>query len=187
MNASGLTITWKRKEGSGSEATLAAGETVSGNILTVNQNKMAAIASGLLTYIAYVAYVDPDTGLTINATADISFALISTGENAKSAWISGEQVFKYDASGNVAPAQITMTANLQNVSMGKWQYKNSSGTWTDYPTTSDNANITSAVLIVKPSHSIWVGETATLRITTSDNSIGDTTSIYKVTDGATGG
>ena len=62
LNASELTITWKRKEGSGSEANLATGETVSGNILTVNQNKMAAIASGLLTYIAYVAYVDPDTG-----------------------------------------------------------------------------------------------------------------------------
>ena len=90
LNASGLTITWKRKEASGSEANLATGETVSGNILTVNQNKLSSIASGLLTYIAYVAYVDPDTGLTINATADVSFALIKTGQNAKSAWISGE-------------------------------------------------------------------------------------------------
>ncbi len=187
LNASGLTITWKRKEGSGSEANLAAGETVSGNILTVNQNKLASITSGLLTYIAYVAYVDPDTGLTINATADVSFALIKTGQNAKSAWISGEQVFKYDNEGTVAPSQITLTANLQNVTMGKWQYKNSSGNWTDYPTTADNASITGTTLVVKPTHAIWVGETATLRITTSDNSIGDTTSIYKVTDGATGG
>ena len=161
LNATGLTITWKRKEGSGSEANLATGETASGNVLTVNQNKLSAITSGLLTYIAYVAYVDPDTGLTINATADISFALISTGENAKSAWISGEQVFKYDAAGTVAPSQITLTANLQNVTMGKWQYKNSSGTWTDYPTTADNANITGTTLIVKPTHSIWVGESAT--------------------------
>ena len=187
LNAAGLTITWKRKEGSGSEANLATGETVSGNILTVNQNKLASITSGLLTYIAYVAYVDPDTGLTINATADISFALISTGENAKSAWISGEQVFKYDSAGTVAPSQITLTANLQNVTMGKWQYKNSSGTWTDYPTTADNASITGTTLIVKPTHTIWVGQTATLRITTSDNSIGDTTSIYKVQDGTPGG
>lgn len=186
LNNAALTITWKRKEGSGSEATLATGETVSGNVLTVNQNKLSSITSGLLTYIAYVAYADPDTGLTINATADISFALISTGENAKSAWISGEQVFKYDATGNVAPAQITLTANLQNVTMGKWQYKNSSGTWTDYPTTGDNANITGTTLIVKPTHAIWVGETASLRITTSDASIGDTTSIYKVQDGAAG-
>ena len=187
LNAAGLTITWKRKEGSGSETTLTTGETVSGNILTVNQNKLASITSGLLTYIAYVAYADPDTGLTINATADISFALISTGENAKSAWISGEQVFKYDSAGTVAPSQITLTANLQNETMGKWQYKNSSGTWTDYPTTADNASITGTTLIVKPTHAIWVGQSTTLRITTSDNSIGDTTSIYKVQDGTPGG
>ena len=187
LNNNALTISWKRKEGSGSETALASGETVSGNILTVNQNEMATIISGLLTYIVYVAYADPDTGLTINATADISFALISTGENAKSAWISGEQVFKYTAAGAVSPAQITLTANLQNVTMGKWQYKNSSGTWTDYPTTADNAGITGTTLIVKPTHSIWFGETATLRITTSDASIGDTTSIYKVQDGTPGG
>jgi hypothetical protein len=187
LNNSALTITWKRKEGSGSETALTTGETVSGNILTVNQNKLASITSGLLTYIAYVAYADPDTGLTINATADISFALISTGENAKSAWISGEQVFKYTSAGAVSPAQITLTANLQNVTMGKWQYKNSSGNWADYPTTADNANITSPTLVVKPTHAIWVGETATLRITTSDASIGDTTSIYKVQDGSPGG
>ena len=187
LNNSALTIIWKRKEGSGSETALTTGETASGNILTVTQNKLSSITSGQLTYIAYVAYADPDTGLTINATADISFALLTTGEDAKSAWISGEQVFKYNSAGTVSPAQITLTANLQNVSMGKWQYKNSSGAWTDYPTTSDNASITGATLIVKPTHSIWVGETASIRITTSDASIGDTTSIYKVQDGAPGG
>ena len=157
------------------------------DITSTGAYKLSSITSGQLTYIAYVAYADPDTGLTINATADISFALISTGENAKSAWISGEQVFKYTAAGAVSPAQITLTANLQNVTMGKWQYKNSSGTWTDYPTTADNASVTGTTLIVKPTHAIWVGETATLRITTSDVSIGDTTSVYKVQDGTPGG
>ncbi len=181
-----LSITWKRREGSATEAALTSGETVSGNILTVNANKLSSITSGLLTYIAYVTYTDPDTNLAINATADITFALVRTGENAKSAWISGEQVFKYTAAGAVSPAQITMTANLQNVTMGKWQYKNSSGAWTDYPTTSDNASITSTTLIVKPSHAVFVNSSATLRITTSDANVGDTTSIYKVTDGATG-
>ena len=187
LSNTALTIIWKRKEGSSAEAALASGESVSGNVLTVSQNKLATVASGLLTYIAYVAYKDSDTGLTINATADISFAMISTGENAKSAWISGEQVFKYTSAGAVAPAQITLTANLQNVNMGKWQYKNSAGNWVDYPTTSDNANISSATLVVKPTHGVFVGESATLRITTSDTSIGDTTSIYKVTDGSPGG
>ena len=134
-----------------------------------------------------MAYADPDTGLTINAMADITFALLTTGEDAKSAWISGEQVFKYTSAGAVSPAQITLTANLQNVTMGKWQYKNGSGNWTDYPTTSDNASITGTTLIVKPTHSVFVGQSATLRITTSDANVGDTTSIYKVPDGAPGG
>lgn len=186
LSATGLTITWKRKEGSGAETVLETGESVSGNILTVTANKLSDISSGLLTYIAYVTYIDPDTTLPINAVADISFAMVTTGENAKSAWISGEQVFKYTAAGAVSPTQITMTANLQNVTMGKWQYKNSSGAWTDYPTTADNASISSTTLIVKPTHAIFVNETATLRITTSDPNIGDTTSIYKVTDGSSG-
>lgn len=182
-----LTITWKRKEGSGSEGNLATGEAVANNILTVTQNKMSSIASGLLTYIAYVQYTDPDTGLPINATADISFSYLRTGENAKSAWISGEQVFKYSADGNtVLPLQITLTANLQNVTMGQWEYRNSSSEWVAYPTTADNANITGTTLNVKPTHTIWVGDSATIRITTSDVNIGDTTSIYKVANGGQG-
>ncbi|MCB6266752.1 hypothetical protein LI251_15640, partial [Longicatena sp. 210702-DFI.1.160] len=84
-----------RREGSGSEAALGSGETVSGNVLTVAENKLAGVTSGLLTYIAYVSYTDPDNGLPINAQADVSFALVKTGENARSAWISGEQIFKY--------------------------------------------------------------------------------------------
>lgn len=183
-----LGITWKRKEGSGAEAVLATGETVSANVLTVQQNKMSSVTSGLLTYIAYVTYTDPDTALPINAVADISFSLLRTGENAKSAWISGEQVFKYAVSGGAAsPAQITLSANLQNVTMSKWQYRDATLAWVDYPTTGDNANITSATLNVKPTHAIWVGESATIRILTSDANIGDTTSIYKVTDGTAGG
>lgn len=182
-----LSITWKRKEGSGSEAVLTTGETLTANVLTINQNKLASVTSGLLTYIVYVQYTDPDTGLPINATADISFALVQTGANAKSAWISGEQVFKYSVSGGAAtPTQITLTANLQNVTMTKWQYRNGSSIWTDYPTTADNANITGATLVVKPTHAIWNGESATIRIVTSDENVGDVTSLYKVTDGATG-
>ena len=187
LDSAALSITWKRKEGSGSEAVLVTGETVAANVLTVSANKLSGVTSGLLTYIAYVTYTDPDTGLPINATADITFAMVTTGANAKSAWISGEQVFKYAVSGGAAnPTQITLTANLQNVTMVKWQYKNGSGVWTDYPTTADNATITGTTLVVKPTHAIWNGESATIQIVTSDANIGDVTSIYKVTDGATG-
>ena len=53
LNATGLTITWKRKEGSGGEAALASGESVSGGVLTVSANKLNGVASGLLTYSAH--------------------------------------------------------------------------------------------------------------------------------------
>ena len=186
LTDSAITITWKRREGSSAETALTSGETVSGNVLTISANKLAGVSSGLLTYIAYISYLDPDKGLTTNATADISFALVKTGENAKSAWISGAQVFKYDADGSVSPAQITLTANVQNVVLSKWQYKNASDVWQDYPTTADNATITGTSLIVKPTHGIWVGDCATLRIVTNDENISDVISIYKVSDGAAG-
>lgn len=72
------------------------------------------------------------------------------------------------------------------MTLTKWQYRTSAGEWADYPTTSDNTTITGTNLIVKPSHGIWVGDAATIRIITSDANVGDTTSIYKVTDGADG-
>ena len=186
LTDSAMTITWKRREGSSAETALTSGETVSGNVLTISANKLAGVSSGLLTYIAYISYLDPDNGLTTNATADISFALVKTGENAKSAWVSGAQVFKYDADGAVSPAQITLTANVQNVVLSKWQYRNASDAWQDYPTTADNATITGTSLIVKPTHGIWVGDCATLRIVTNDENISDVISIYKVSDGAAG-
>ena len=186
LTDSAITITWKRREGSAAETALTAGETVSGNVLTISANKLTGVSSGLLTYIAYISYLDPDNGLATNATADISFALVKTGENAKSTWISGAQVFKYGADGAVSPAQITLTANVQNVVLSKWQYRNASDAWQDYPTTGDNATITGTSLIVKPTHSIWVGDCATLRIVTNDANISDVISIYKVSDGATG-
>ena len=184
LTNSALSITWKRKDGSSSEAVLTAEETVSNNVLTVSANKIGS--SGLLTYLAYVTYTDADTGLPINAVAEISFAQVQTGQNAKNAWISGEQVFKYTAAGAVSPAQISLTANLQNVTMNKWQYRNAEGVWTDYPTTSDNVSITGTTLVVKPTHAVFAENTATLRILTSDENIGDSTSVYKVQDGGTG-
>lgn len=186
LNTAGLTITWKRKEGAGAEAALATGEAVSGGILTVSANKLTGITSGLLTYLCYVTYTDPETDVPVNVVADITFSQIQTALNAKSAWISGEQLFKYDASSVVSPAQITLTANVANVSITKWQYKNASGAWVDYPTTSDNASITGSTLIVKPTHAVFVGDGATLRIVTSDDNVSDVMTIYKVRDGAAG-
>ena len=187
LTQSGLAIDWKRREGSASETALTSGESVVSGILTVSQNQMASISAGTLTYTAYVTYTDPDTEEAISVSATIDFALVKTGQNAKNCWISGEQVFKY-ASGSPTPnpASITLTANIQNVTFSKWQYKNSSGTWADYPTGDGNTVITTTTLVVKPGHAVWVSDVATIRAITSDAGIGDATSVYKVADGAAG-
>lgn len=187
LTDSNLTINWKRKEGSGSEVNLISSEAVTGNILTVSANNIELQGSGLLTYIAYITYKDPDTELSINATADITFAMIKTGENAKSIWIGGEQVFKYSNETAVpTPSQIELTAHRQNVVVKQWEYKNANGDWVAYPTTSDNTSISGDTLKVSYSHNIWIGEVATIRVTTNDENVGDTTSVYKVLDGSAG-
>jgi len=186
LSSSGLTITWKRKEGAGSETALSSGEAVAAGILTVSANKLSSITSGLLTYLCYVTYTDPDTGIPVNVVSDITFSQIKTAVNAESAWISGEQLFKYAANGTVTPAQIELTANVANVTLTKWQYKDSAGAWQDYPTTADNASISGSTLIIKPTHAIFVGDGATLRIVTSNSAVSDVMSIYKVRDGASG-
>ena len=151
LGSSGLSVSYKRRDGSGAEASLTSGETVSGGILTINQNKLSGSSSGLLTYICYISYVDPQTNQTIYTQTDISFSLVKNALSARLATISGEQIFKYDKDSNlVGPSSISLNGEIQGVSQIKWQYKNSSGTFVDYPTTSDNASITSSILIVKP-------------------------------------
>lgn len=186
LTAAGVTITWKRKEGAGAEAALTTGEAVSSGVLTVSANKLTGVTSGLLTYLCYVTYTDPETNVPVNVVADITFSQIKTALNAQTVWIGGEQIFKYDTSSNVTPTQITLTANAANVTISKWQYKNSSDVWTDYPTTADNASITGGTLNVKPTHAVFVGDCATLRVLTSEDGVTDVMTIYKVRDGAAG-
>lgn len=59
-------------------------------------------------------------------------------ENAKLAYVTADTyVFKYDTSGALVGAtQATLTGQVQGVTISKWQYKNSSGDWADYPTAS---------------------------------------------------
>lgn len=105
----------------------------------------------------------------------------------RNAWITGEQVFKYAAgSSTPSPLSIIVSANLQNVLMGRWQYKNSSGSWVDYPTGDGNTTNTSTALVVKPGHAVWVDGVCTLKLLTDDVNINDTFCLYKVSDGATG-
>lgn len=186
--ATGVTIAWKRKDGVASETALTSGETVKSGVLTVNQNKLASSSSGMITYICYISYYDSETKNTINITADITYTLVKNAANAKLCTVSSDTyVFKYDTSqALVGASQAALTAQVQGVTISKWQYKSSSGAWTDYPTTSDNTSITGGTLVVKPAHSIFVSNVAQIRVTTSESDVFDTVTITKIYDGAKG-
>ena len=128
LGASGLSINWKRKDGTGVESALIAGETVAGGILTVNKDNLATSSSGMITYICYISYYDSETKNTVNISSDITYTLVKNAQNAKLASVTADtHVFKYDAGSSlVGAAQATLTAQVQGVSISKWQYKNSS-------------------------------------------------------------
>lgn len=188
LSAAGLTITWKRKDGTSAESSLAAGETAANGILTVNANKLSASDSGMITYICYISYYDSETKNTVNISSDITYTLVRNAENAKLAYVTADTyVFKYDTSSAlVGAAQAALTAQVQGVTISKWQYKNSSGNWVDYPTTSDNTNITSGTLVVKPTHAVFNNNVAQIKVVTSDSDVYDTITITKMYDGAKG-
>ena len=188
LSATGLTITWKRKDGTSAESSLAAGETAANGILTVNANKLSASDSGMITYICYISYYDSETKNTVNISSDITYTLVRNAENAKLAYVTADTyVFKYDTSSTLVGAtQATLTAQVQGVTISKWQYKNSSGAWANYPTTSDNTSITGGTLVVKPTHSVLVNKVAQIKCVTSDSDVYDTITITKMYDGAKG-
>ena len=188
LNASGLTITWKRKDGTSAEASLTTGESASGGILTVSKDMLASSSSGMITYICYISYYDTETKNTVNISADITYTLVKNAENARLAYVTSDTyVFKYNTSSTlVGASQATLTAQVQGVSISKWQYKNSSGAWADYPTTSDNSNITSGTLVVKPAHAVFVNNVAQIKLVTDDADVYDTVTITKIYDGAKG-
>lgn len=188
LDASGLTISWKRKDGTGAETALTAGETVSKGVLTVSQNKLSASVSGMITYICYISYYDSETKNTVNISSDITYTLVKNAENAKLAYVTADTyVFKYNTSSAlVGAAQATLTAQVQGVSVSKWQYLNASGAWVDYPTTSDNTSISGGTLVVKPAHAVFFNNVAQIKLVTDDADVFDTISITKMYDGEQG-
>lgn len=188
LNAAGLSINWKRKDGTGAEAALASGETVSGGVLTVTKNVLSTSASGMITYICYISYYDSETKNTVNISSDITYTLVKNAENARLAYVTADTyVFKYNTSSVLVGAtQATLTAQVQGVAVSKWQYKNASGVWEDYPITADNSSITGGTLVVKPAHSVFVNNVAQIKLVTDDSDVYDSVSITKMYDGSKG-
>lgn len=184
IGATGLSVEWKKKEGLGSEVSLdtAGGETVLNGVLTVKGNKLADVTSGLITYVCKVRYQDPDTNMISNISIDITYSLLRMSINAKLVDITGEQVFGYDAEGVVNPKTIELTANLTNVTMAAWHYKNADGSWLVYPGSSNAETLT-----IKPTDTVFTNNSVSIKATTSDDAVFDVMTIHKVKDGVAGG
>ena len=184
---SGVTITWKRKEGSGDLADLIAGESVSGGVLTAANNFLASISSGLLTYIVTIEYTNPDTNIPVETQSQMTFALVKNADELRYCSITGESVFLYNSEGSlVGNDNIVLTANLTNVSVSQWQYKNSAGNFVAM-TTTHNSSITGQTINISASENgIFNNDVATIKLVTSDPSVYDVHTITKIRDGAAG-
>jgi hypothetical protein len=189
LDLSKVTTQWKRKDGNSAETELRSGEQVTNNILKVSINNLGTSASGMLTYICNVTYKDEETGQDVNITDQMTYTLIKAAENAKTCFISGPQVFKYDQNGAcVSDKQITLNATVQNVSIYGWQYYNpTSQKYEAYPTTLENTTITSSILHVTNSHAIFDSSgVAKIKLVTSDSNVYDIITIAKLYDGIKG-
>lgn len=181
-----LAISWLRRSGDGEAESLGPGEQAQGGRLRVDENTLSQVESGLITYCVRADYTDPITSATARVSADISFSQIQTAVQTPSAWISGEQAFKYTGDGAVHPERIELTAHLSQVAFSRWQYRSASGAWVNYPESADNPE-GQAVLTVRPTDDVFVADVATLRVVTNDSAVTDILSLYKVRDGAAGG
>lgn len=189
LSDTNLQTTWKRKDGNDTATDLKSGEVVSGHKLIVSANTLGNSTSGMITYICNVSYKDAETDQTVTITDQMTYTLIRAAENAKSCFISGPQLFKYDKDGIcVSGDVIQLSATVQNVSVDKWQYYNpSTGEYNDYPVTTQNETITSSVLNVSKNHAIFDSAgVAKIKLVTSDTNTYDVITIAKIYDGTTG-
>ena len=191
LTAQGLTISYKKREGSGGETNLGAGETVSGGKLNVTANKLSSVSSGQLTYICKVTYTDPNTGVPLNTETSITYTLITQATQIKDVDIVGETAFLYNADRTVVgTGTITLKALLSNVTMGQWQYQKADGSYAAYPVTDpyNTSNTTTELVVGANQANIWLqgDRYAVIRVTTSDNNVYDSIQINKILDGVAG-
>lgn len=197
--SSHITWSWTRQNGSASTAvdiSSSNGEYVSdgstpinGNVyaagaLVVDQNQFTSSTNySQITYIITATYDDPNVGRALVAEGQITFSKVEQGASAKTAKITGENIFKYNTNGALTPpgATITLIGEVSNCTISGWQYKNGSGNFVTYPGSTTNSTLT-----VNPTDAVFFNDKATIKLITNDNSIYDIFSIYKLYDGAAG-
>ena len=180
-------MTWKRQEGSEPASELKEGETVKNGILTVSQNFLSKIQSGLLTYIVGIQYTDPITNTTLETQSQMSFSLSKQAIEAKYCSITGESVFLYNTNQTLVGSDtITLTANVTNVNISQWQYKKSDGSFVVIPTTNNPTTNGTSIIIKANESALFVNDTAIIKLVTDDPTVYDLHTITKIRDGAAG-
>lgn len=183
----GLTVTWKRKEGSNIESSLNIGESIENGILTVSKNFLNTIPSGLITYIVNVQYTDTLTNTTLETQAQMSFSLAKQGVEAKYCSIVGESTFLYNTNSTLVGANtITLTAKLTNVKISQWQYKKSDGSFVDMTTTNNPSINENTIKIFASENELFTNDIAVIKLVTDDPTVYDLHTITKIRDGAAG-
>lgn len=197
--SSNLTWVWTRKEGTSSTGSAISasngeyvsngtdpigGQTYAPGTLVVTQNQFASGTNySQLTYIVTATYSDATIGRDLVAEGQITFSKVEQGASAKTAKITGENVFKYNTNGALTPtgATITLTGEVVNCTISGWQYKNGSGNYVTYPNSG-----TASTLTVNPTDAVFFNDKANIKLVTNDNKIYDVFTIYKLYDGAAG-
>lgn len=170
-----LEVVWKRIV-DGVESGLTENESVDGSgKLTVFQNVLGILSANSIEYVCTVYYNRKQVG-----QETFGFTPLRFETKTKSCVISGGNIFKYDH-GVVNPNTQTLTCTVMNVDITEWQYKNASGNFVKIP-----GSGTGNSLVVRATDEIGIfnGDRCTVKVVTSDSSIYDIFTLYKVSNGA---
>lgn len=195
-DASDAVVTWQRKVNSDQAASLTTGETVTNGVLTVSASKLTISSGPTLTYICTATYHEPQSGTDVTAQGQISFTLVQNASTRKTVTISGDNIIKLNGDTNqpYGAEYVTLTATLENATMKRWQYKNSSGTWTNYPTTSgkNTSNTGTSIKVYYNEANVFVNDVCSIRAVATvvdggaSQDIYDMDQVVLLKDGASG-
>ena len=169
-----IAVAWKKMIGA-NEQPLSDGETIdtATGKLTVSRNVLGAES---VTYTCTVSYNAETMG-----QESLSFTQVIAAEKTKSCVLSGPNIFKY-TDGVVNPNYQVITCSVVNVTIVEWQYKKADGSYAKVPSSGTESTLT----IQATDEDLFVNDVCTVKVITSDSSVYDIFSLYKVRNGATG-
>lgn len=188
LTTAGLSLSWYKKIGVGTRSAINFGpgnttEILQDGVLVVTENSLNETTSKSITYILDVDYLDPDTNSHVLGTADVSFSLVSSGANAKTIDISGEQVFKYaDGAVKPTPESIVLYASVAGTTIQTWKYWNvSTSTWTNVP--NGGAGVTSITVGHNTANYWSTSNLCKIRCYVDNGNLYDEFTLIKIIDG----